>query len=514
MSNNQSVQPNRNIVLCSDGTGNRGGVGHGTNIWRIFKSVDRHGHKENSLKTEQIAFYDDGVGTEDFKLLKMVGGVFGFGMSRNIRQLYIHLVRAYKPGDDIYLFGFSRGAYTVRVLANMICRCGVLNYEKIDSIETLIERVESLQKLHLKISRADDNEKESLEKELADMHDKWCYDIPESHAIKFIGAWDTVHAVGLPFKSVRDGLNNIFKFGFSNSVLNDKVEKACHALAVDDQRLSFHPEMWDEKNESINIEQVWFSGVHANVGGGYPKDSMSLLSLDWMMGKAEEMGLRFQEGKRDEYRQDANAHTKLYDSRSGLGAYYRYKPRDIGDICQKFNIGTPKIHISVLERINQVTSNYGPLNLPNKIEVVGTDQQQSLAHESDLELTRLTHHINENSAQRTRIQNEADKTIKKRIQLYWLFFTASVVLAWAIGIDNVVYSAVFGEWKGILGWAGENKLMAIISAAILTGLFLYRKSLVEKLNEFGIEAWKTLIPMPDIAPKSQKPLSKQETEDA
>lgn len=513
MINNQSERPNRNIVLCSDGTGNRGGVGDGTNIWRIFKSIDRHSQSTNSPNTEQLVFYDDGVGTEDFKLLKIVGGVFGYGMSRNIRQLYTHLVRAYQPGDSIYLFGFSRGAYTVRILASMICRCGVLNHEKIDSIETLDQRVKSLQQLHLNIARAQGEEKESLEKELTKQTKNWCHEIPDGYAIKFIGVWDTVHAVGLPFKRIREGLNRIFKFGFSNNVLNEKVEKACHALAIDDQRLSFHPEMWDEKNR-INIEQVWFSGVHANVGGGYPKDSMSLLSLDWMMGKAEEMGLRFQAGKREEFRRDANVHTKLYDSRSGLGAYYRYEPRDVGKICQNFNVTSPKIHISVLERINQITSNYGPLNLPEKITVVGTDPRHPLPHESDFELTRLTRHISDNSTQRMQVQAEADKTVKQRAQLYWFFFATSVVLAWAIGIDNVLYSAVFGEWKGILGWANENKLMTIISAAILTALFLHRKKLVDKINDFGIAAWKSLLPMPDITPVNPKTSARKNTEEA
>jgi len=515
MSTKESSQPrlSRNIVLCSDGTGNRGGIGHGTNVWRLYKSIDRHGHKTKPTTTEQVLFYDDGVGTEDLKLLRILGGFFGLGMSRNIRQLYTHLVRAYKPGDKIYLFGFSRGAYAVRVLASMICQCGVLNYEKADGIEKLEERVKVLQKLHLALSRAEPNEKETLEKELTDLQAEWCHESPEGHIIKFIGVWDTVHAVGLPFKSVREGLNKLFKFGFSNSVLNEKVEKACHALAIDDQRLSFHPEMWDETDRH-NIEQVWFCGVHANVGGGYPKDSMSLISLDWMIGKAEEMGLRFQTGKRDEFRRDGNVHTKLYDSRSGLGTYYRYSPRDIGDIAKMFNIDTPKIHISALERISQVTSNYGPLNLPKKIEVVGTDDLHPLPNESDLELTKLTKHINDNSDQRMEIQTEAKQIIKQRYQLYWLFFSATVVLAWAVGIDNALYSALFGEWNGILSWANENPLMATLSAAILLGLFFQKNKLVAKLNELGVKAWKTLMPIPNLASKTSKVTSTKHKEEA
>jgi uncharacterized protein (DUF2235 family) len=96
----------KNIVLCSDGTGNRGGKGHGTNVWRLYRALNL-----KSVSPPQVAVYDEGVGTEDQKVAKTLGGALGFGLGCNIREFYTALVDHYEPGDRIYLFGFSRGAY-------------------------------------------------------------------------------------------------------------------------------------------------------------------------------------------------------------------------------------------------------------------------------------------------------------------------------------------------------------------------------------------------------------------
>ena len=120
----------KNIVICSDGTGNRGGKTHGTNVWRIFNAVDRY-HPD----IKQITYYDDGVGTDDILWLRLLGGAFGYGISRNIRQAYGFLAMNYEEGDRVFLFGFSRGAFTVRSLAGMICRCGLLTRESLVQVQ-------------------------------------------------------------------------------------------------------------------------------------------------------------------------------------------------------------------------------------------------------------------------------------------------------------------------------------------------------------------------------------------
>src|SRR5262245_56889357 len=122
----------KNIVICSDGTGNTAILGRGTNVFKLFEAIDLNGHRTDPHLVPQIALYDDGVGTERFKPLKIFAGMTGFGLSRNVKQLYKELVRVYDPGDRLFLFGFSRGAFTVRTLAGLITTCGMVDIAKLD----------------------------------------------------------------------------------------------------------------------------------------------------------------------------------------------------------------------------------------------------------------------------------------------------------------------------------------------------------------------------------------------
>jgi Uncharacterized alpha/beta hydrolase domain (DUF2235) len=117
---NATPQVRRNIVLLSDGTGNSAAKLNKTNVWRLYQALDLGGD-------DQIAFYDDGVGTAGFRPLQLLGGAFGWGLSRNVRDLYEFLCRHYRKGDQIYIFGFSRGAFTARSLAGLIAKCGILD---------------------------------------------------------------------------------------------------------------------------------------------------------------------------------------------------------------------------------------------------------------------------------------------------------------------------------------------------------------------------------------------------
>ena len=136
----------KRIVLCSDGTGNKGGVGRDTNVWRLYNMVDL----SSDSTPRQIAFYDDGIGTQDMKFVKALGGAFGIGMSRNVRQLYEMLALNYTPGDEIYVFGFSRGAYTARVLTALICMCGIV---KLEGYTTSPGQKKDSQRSHASFSR-------------------------------------------------------------------------------------------------------------------------------------------------------------------------------------------------------------------------------------------------------------------------------------------------------------------------------------------------------------------------
>src|ERR1700751_1833951 len=126
----------KNIVLLADGTGNSESSAFKTNVWRLYQAVDTQ--PSGPGEAEQVAFYDNGVGTETFKPLQVLGLALGIGVARNVKSLYTFLCRNYKEGDNIYLFGFSRGAFTVRVLAGLILRCGVVSAT---SEEELAQRV-------------------------------------------------------------------------------------------------------------------------------------------------------------------------------------------------------------------------------------------------------------------------------------------------------------------------------------------------------------------------------------
>ncbi len=189
--------------------------------------------------------------------------------------------------------------------------------------------------------------------------------------IRFIGVWDTVDAVGVPFQ-LADVVNTVFyRYKFRDHRLSPQVERACHALSIDDQRRSFAPLLWNEEGESARIEQVWFAGVHSNVGGGYAKQGMSLVSLEWMLEKAADAGVRFLAADRQVYREHANVDDKLYDPRAGFGVFYRWKPRDIAALCREHKV-KPAVHVSAIERIAHGTVNYAPGNIPDEAVLVNS----------------------------------------------------------------------------------------------------------------------------------------------
>jgi uncharacterized protein (DUF2235 family) len=370
----------KNIIICSDGTGNTSIKGRGTNVFKLFEAVDVNGHRTDVMLTPQVAFYDDGVGTSDWKLLKILGGAFGIGLSRNVRQLYKELVRVYDGGaepDQIYVFGFSRGAFTVRTLAGFINNQGILARQANDTPEALDHRIKEAYKAYRRCYRPA-------------LWRMWPWrrlfpavPRPTSEGkprIRFIGVWDTVDAVGLPFH-VADIWNKlVYQFKFENRDLGQNVEQACHALAIDDERAAFSPVLWNQPASETRIEQVWFPGSHSNVGGGYPKQGMSLVSLDWMMEKASHAGLRFLQSDRQFCRDHLNGDDKLYDPRAGVGVFYRWKPRDITELSRKAQIERPVVHISALERVAHGTEDYVPGNIPDTLDIFPTPQATPMAN--------------------------------------------------------------------------------------------------------------------------------------
>jgi uncharacterized protein (DUF2235 family) len=371
----------KSIIICADGTGNTTIKGRGTNVFKLYEAVDGNGHRRDSTLDQQVAIYHDGVGTESLKWLRLFSGATGWGLSRNVKQLYGELARVYAPGDRIYLFGFSRGAFTARTLAGLITTCGILDVSRYASNHLFRKGIRDVytqyrRKYQTRLSlwlRG----RRTIDRKALDRH-QYAYTPTAGRAeppiVHFIGVWDTVDAVGAPLR-LADLLNTVvWRFKFPDTALSPDVGHACHALAIDEPRQSFTPVLWNESQEdpaAPRIEQVWFAGAHSNVGGGYPRQGMSLVALDWMMARAEAHGLRFHADVRRLYREGADVNDKRYDSRAGLGVFYRWKPRDVQQLCERCGV-TPKIHRSVFERIARGTEGYAPGSLPVRCDVVST----------------------------------------------------------------------------------------------------------------------------------------------
>ena len=429
----------KNIVLLSDGTGNGAAKRHKTNVWRLYHALDLH-------RDDQIAMYDDGVGSQQFLLFKLLGGAFGWGLKRNVIELYKFLCRNYAAAesedesDRIYLFGFSRGAFTVRVLAGLIAECGVctefgsereLHATARANYAVYREKYRGWQLSRLFPRIKDRTLLKNRSRFAAAVRPK----------IAFIGVWDTVDAYGLPVDELAELWDRfIFPMRFRDRLLTERAQKACHAVSIDDERHTFHPVLWDEREEddSTRIEQVWFPGVHSDVGGGYPRHELALVSLDWMISKVESVhggsdgaGLSFLSDLREEYRRRCDWSGRQHDSRAGLRALYRFRPRDIEALCRAAGAagggtGPPKLHRSAFERIRKKVVPYAPSGLPAHYEIV-TTRGTARAFENDAE-----------KDSRFAAMNYAKDIIYWRRWLYRAFVAITVLL---------VASPVFLQWE-------------------------------------------------------------------
>jgi len=327
----------KNIVVFSDGTGQEGGVGPESNVYKLYNMVLARSPK-------QIVFYDRGLGTDRIKMAATIGG---FGIFKNVRACYEFIYENYEADDKIYLFGFSRGAYTVRILSGFIHQFGILPKARSDKI---IKQAYSIYKI-----RNPEKRKNAAEKFLATRHTMWA-------PIKFLGVWDTVNALGLPIKFIDIAFEKIpfTRYQFHDLSLSGTVENAYHALAIDDERMAFHPTLWDTKiAKNQSLKQVWFCGMHTDVGGGYPEQEVSDVALQWMCQMAKKHGLLIY--PKHMVKISSNANGKIHDSRGkGIAKFFRKKVRS-----WRINThGQPCIHSSVLKRTlnrhNQINPPYKP----------------------------------------------------------------------------------------------------------------------------------------------------------
>lgn len=293
----------KKLVLFLDGTWND--PDDGTNVFRLSQELAEKDAAGNS----QLSFYQKGVGTKF--LTRLLGGSVGMGLSNNVQEAYAWLVKHYEENDQIYIFGFSRGAYTARSIAGVIINCGLLHRESTITIDQIYDRYQRgkeetpYYKLEYQFRHSPENLKpDDLELLKSSRRVK----------IKMIGVWDTVGALGVPWTEVP--LIGRRNFYFHNTNLSVLIENAFHALAIDEHRGPYSPTLWTKFKPLVDktveikpkettaeaieplpqpqtIEQRWFIGAHSNVGGGYKSDSLMSIPLNWMQQKAVSCGLTF-----------------------------------------------------------------------------------------------------------------------------------------------------------------------------------------------------------------------------
>ncbi len=320
--------PKRIAIFC-DGTWNRADARHPTNVVKLSQALDL-----GAEGTPQQAFYIQGVGSGSGtgKLSRFIdrigGGAFGWGLTENIEDAYRHLVFNYRPGDQIYIFGFSRGAYTARSLAGLIRSCSIPPSTDPGLIPKAIEHYRRREnhpdkprnfEFRLKINPG----LVTSEKEAA-----WRAENGHPEGLKltiaYLGVWDTVGALGLPmhFGLIAKLWNQ--RYSFHDANLSSSVLSARHAVAIDERRRTFKPTNWDNV-ETLNngatgddrdYRQEWFPGDHGSVGGGGNMVTLSNIALRWVAEGASRKGLRFDAAKLDE----------LAAEQDVLGPEHNHKP--------------------------------------------------------------------------------------------------------------------------------------------------------------------------------------------
>ena len=377
----------RRLVVFADGTGNAYALRE-SNVWRLYQALDRG-------DGAQIARYIKGVGTSGFRPLALLDGATGFGVPGNIRELHRFLSYNWRPGDEIWAFGFSRGAFTIRSLIGLIDSQGLMPRE-IDGRPVTRAEMKRNAMAAWRAYRAHGASWQRSWPTVAAarlLRDAllWAWHGAFRHrpyravlaarqaeairpGIRFLGLFDTVEAYGVPIGLLRTAIDQaIWPLSFRNRRLSPLVAAARHALSLDDERLTFHPVLFRHRDaeDSGRIRELWFAGMHADVGGGYPDDSLAGVPLGWMVEEAEAAGLRFDREALAQGRTTASPFGACHESRAGLGIFYRYAPRHVrrdGPAGPE----APGVHPSVRRKIADGTDAYAPVALPPKAVPHGT----------------------------------------------------------------------------------------------------------------------------------------------
>lgn len=380
----------KRIVLLADGTGN-GLLRQLSNVYRISTALDRSTKK-------QLVYYIPGVGTQGFKPVALLDGATGWGVPSNVRKLHRLLSWSWEPGDAIYMFGFSRGAFTIRMLVDLIAKEGLLPVEidrrRVSHLDMVRHSemawrsfcandptrndniwiklgVRKLRDAALARAQKKNGQPDYATVAMADPDRR-----PAKVKIDFLGLFDTVEAYGVPIEEARNFLHRYvipIRFGGDHSIW-ENVVRARQALSLDDERLTFHPiraSLHKKDLKTDRIQEVWFSGVHSDVGGGYPDDMTAHAPLLWMIGEADlaargeaDRKLTYRNGEVEKFATMATPFGPLHDSRAGSAAFYRYDPRVVAQADAAGNpYFPPTIHHTVVQRLVEGWDEYAPLAL-------------------------------------------------------------------------------------------------------------------------------------------------------
>lgn len=318
----------KNIVMLFDGTGNRIGDEERTNIVDLFRGVEQ--------SERQIVYYDTGVGTASGArhpwidtAVKTIRKAMGMGVRENVRQAYSFLMDSYEEGDKVYLLGFSRGAYTARVFAGMVKKIGLLkpgNFQLVGPAANLY------------FQKAGKDEVAAFRRIATRKCD-----------IHFVGVFDTVASMGVFFR---------MKF-FKDRTLHPEIGRGVHAVSIDERRAKFLPNLWDIPDDQLGrrVDQVWFAGVHSDVGGWYRERGLSAIALRWMLKHARKAGLIAGEVFFAEIDRRADAEGRRHES-------FKWYWRILGGEASRSIPEGARVHESVRVRRDAPGSDYAPSNLP------------------------------------------------------------------------------------------------------------------------------------------------------
>ena len=329
----------KRLVVCCDGTWNQLGSQYYTNVVKTAQAVESYGDDG----TPQLVFYDEGVGAGEGvtpHLDRAFGGALGWGLDRNIADAYRFLVFNYDPGDEIFVFGYSRGAYTARSLVGMVRKCGILRRGEAHRAGAALDYY-----------RGEDKPMDPVDGRVPG----W------GHAaeVAFLGVWDTVGALGIPTTIPFSKLLNR-RYRFHDAELSKIVKKACHAVAIDEIREAFQVTLWDnDPKPGQTIHQVWFPGDHGSVGGGTREHGLSDGAFLWTMQHAQESGLRLDQDCLDLAAQSVNPVEPFDNSLGKSGFLIGLAYRAVGRANRPPPPNEASIHESAATRWRRL-SNYRP----------------------------------------------------------------------------------------------------------------------------------------------------------